>query len=561
MKHIPFFSYIILTLLLLVSCTGRKEAQYREALSEARRQNLAYEPVTGDSLLRCAVDYFDRHGTANDRLLSRYLLGCAYRDLHEAPLALITWEDAVACADTLSPDCDYATLFRVYGQMADVYRRQHLPEKELEVNQRFSYYALRAGDISNYIRGIELQSGAYYMMEDSVGIFQMTEKAKRLYMENGMQQEAAQVYAAAIHFLVNHRHFEQARKLMDIYENESGLFNEQGDIVPSREQYYYYKGMYFLGIGQTDSAEYQFRKLLPVKRDLHDAYLGLFSLYQETQLSDSALKYARMYEDALMQHIADTKIEAVTQAEGMYDYHRHEQIAQKERQRAQKARVILICVLTFVCIACAVIYALYYRKKRREQRKLLFLNNALHLAKDDLAKAYNELSYLRQNLPEKEQTEALLQEKEQRIQTLEAEIEEYQSQLGYINAKTDENALMGTSIVQLLKDISHSRTQKDENGLIQVVHPRACTDDEWKELLNVIQQYHSNLFTYTTEKHKLPKQQFKVCILSRLYFETQEIAVLLGTSPQTISNTRKKIAKKLFDLDDLSLLNGRLAAL
>ena len=72
----------ILTLLLLASCTGRKETLYREALAEARRQNLAYEPVTGDSLLRCAVDYFDRHGTANDRLLSRYLLGCAYRDLH-----------------------------------------------------------------------------------------------------------------------------------------------------------------------------------------------------------------------------------------------------------------------------------------------------------------------------------------------------------------------------------------------------------------------------------------------------------------------------------------------
>ena len=157
----PFRLFPFLCLLLLTSCTGRKEAQYREALSEARRQNLSYEPVTGDSLLRCAVDYFDRHGTANDRLLSRYLLGCAYRDLHEAPLALITWEDAVACADTLSPDCDYATLFRVYGQMADVYRRQHLPEKELEVNQRFSYYAQRAGDISNYIRGFVFQSGAY----------------------------------------------------------------------------------------------------------------------------------------------------------------------------------------------------------------------------------------------------------------------------------------------------------------------------------------------------------------------------------------------------------------
>ncbi len=161
MKHILFF-LLPLSLLFLTSCTGRKEAQYREALSEARRQNLAYEPVTGDSLLRCAVDYFDRHGSANDRLLSRYLLGCAYRDLHEAPLALITWEDAVACADTLSPDCDYATLFRVYGQMADVYNRQHLPEKLLAAENSVSKYAILANDTFNYIRGIELQVNAYY---------------------------------------------------------------------------------------------------------------------------------------------------------------------------------------------------------------------------------------------------------------------------------------------------------------------------------------------------------------------------------------------------------------
>ena len=154
MKHIPFFSYIVLSLLLLASCTGRKETLYRAALAEARRQNLAYEPVTGDSLLRCAVDYFDRHGTANDRLLSRYLLGCAYRDLHEAPLALITWEDAVACADTLSPDCDYATLFRVYGQMALIYFHQYMPEKEMEARGNYNKYALLASDTLNYIIGV-----------------------------------------------------------------------------------------------------------------------------------------------------------------------------------------------------------------------------------------------------------------------------------------------------------------------------------------------------------------------------------------------------------------------
>ena len=28
------------------------------------------------------VDYYDRHGSANERMLANYVLGCVYRDMH-----------------------------------------------------------------------------------------------------------------------------------------------------------------------------------------------------------------------------------------------------------------------------------------------------------------------------------------------------------------------------------------------------------------------------------------------------------------------------------------------
>ena len=261
MKHILFF-LLPLSLLLLASCAGRKEAQYREALSEARRQNLAYEPVTGDSLLRCAVDYFDRHGSANDRLLSRYLLGCAYHDLHEAPLALITWEDAVACADTLSPDCDYATLFRVYGQMADVYGRQYMPQKGLEANLQFCKYALQSGDTLNYIRGLLLCNNIYDIQGDTSAISRNISLVRTLYLQLGRPDKAAQVYPSAIAIAIENGQYERAYSMMQIFENESGLFDRHGNIAKDYEKYYHSKGQYFMGINQLDSAEKQFRQLL-----------------------------------------------------------------------------------------------------------------------------------------------------------------------------------------------------------------------------------------------------------------------------------------------------------
>lgn len=191
----------------------------------------------------------------------------------------------------------------------------------------------------------------------------------------------------------------------------------------------------------------------------------------------------------------------------------------------------------------------------------MHLYKSLYQAKDNLTKTQGELDYLRQNLPQKEQTEALLREKEKKIQDLEAEVRDYQAQLGYMETKKDEESLMNCEIVIQLREIARVRTVKNADGRLMVIQPRICTDDEWKDLFSAIQEYHHNLYVYVTDKHQLPKLQLKVCLLSRLRFETQEMGILLGKSSQTISNTRNKIAKRLFDLNDLSLLNERLAAL
>jgi hypothetical protein len=99
----------------------RRADRMRAALDSALQQNRNYIPFTSDSALLEVVEYYDRYGTPNDRLRAHYALGCVYRDLHDAPIALLSWEDAIAAADTTASDCDFATLFRVYGQMAEVY--------------------------------------------------------------------------------------------------------------------------------------------------------------------------------------------------------------------------------------------------------------------------------------------------------------------------------------------------------------------------------------------------------------------------------------------------------
>ena len=86
-----------LLLLLLVACDDGRRERMEALLDRADSLNRAYIPMTGglDSLLLEATKYYDRHGTPNEQLRAHYLLGCAYRDMGEAPAALQSFQDAV----------------------------------------------------------------------------------------------------------------------------------------------------------------------------------------------------------------------------------------------------------------------------------------------------------------------------------------------------------------------------------------------------------------------------------------------------------------------------------
>ena len=545
-------------LLLLFSCEDGKK--YRTILQEAREQNLAYIPFTSDSALRQVVDYYDRHGTPNDRLLARYLLGCVYRDLHEAPIALITWEDAIACADTTAADCDYATLFRVYGQMAEVYFRQCMSEKGYSAIQRFSKYALQAGDTLNYIRGLLWCNDIFYNSGDTTAVFQNIRHVRQLYLERNLKQEAARVYPTAIAIALDYEQFDRAQVMMQLFESESGLFDEQGNIAQSYERYYYQKGRYLMAVEQVDSAKQYFRRLLSFQDLEIDGYRGLLYVFKNKGQVDSILRYNQLYEDALVRYLNNTKASAITQAEGMYDYSRQERLALQQEQKARRRGFLSIMAIVTGCVGVIIVYGYSRRKKILREKELRNAINIYLRTKEELDKAYKELRLLREHLPQQEETMKILSEKETRIQELETQIGRYKERLGHPIPPKDEDLLMHSDIVVLLRQICHIQSVKKESK-IETIQPRSCSDAEWQELLNVLQRYHYSFFHLLTVEKRLPKLQFKVCILSRLHFEVGETSILLGTSMSNVSNARKRAVQRLFDSSDISLLDKLLPEL
>ena len=88
MKNLVIVFALLLT---LVCCTSEADRErMRALLDRADSMNSAYIPLTDgmDSLLLDATRFYDRHGDADQQMRAHYLLGCAYRDMGEAPAAL-----------------------------------------------------------------------------------------------------------------------------------------------------------------------------------------------------------------------------------------------------------------------------------------------------------------------------------------------------------------------------------------------------------------------------------------------------------------------------------------
>ena len=252
--------FIILWILLLIGCTTeRQRTAMRQGLDSINVRNRTDRPFTVRDV-EPYVRFVDDHGTPNDRLLAHYLLGRAYYEHGEAPMALQCYHDALGYADTTAADCDYKQLCRVYAQMAQVFYEQGLYREQLVFQHLSSEYGWKGKDTLAALMSYEQESQAYRNLNMPDSLLFICEHVSQLYRQYGYPCYAASALGYTLSESLYRKEFEKARRNMQIYESESKFFDSLGNIENGREVYYSIKGTYYLRTGKLDSAEYYFRK-------------------------------------------------------------------------------------------------------------------------------------------------------------------------------------------------------------------------------------------------------------------------------------------------------------
>ena len=502
---------LIIIVSVLTACIDRREyASMRQGLDSLNERNRNDEPFTAADV-QPYIDYFDRHGEPNDRLLAYYLLGRAYHEQGEAPMALEQYHKAIECADTLSHDCDFGQLSRVYAQMGEIFYSQYMFPQSRKQYEHSTRFALMGKDTLSALLCYEQQGIALIEMGVLDSAIIISEKVSDLYTQNGYPKNSAIALGSIINKLISQGNYEKATRYMKRYEEESGLFNRNGDIEKGRETYYFFKGNLFLKEQKLDSAEYWYRRELQNGLDFSNqngGALGLAMVFEQRHQPDSAAKYYQ-YAYAMNDSVyAQMATEEVARMQAMYDYSRHQQIAHAEKEKAsRRAIVIWVCIGIIVLLSLVAIIIVERINHRHQQIVTKYLEslNIIRQARQDIKK-------LKAN--NKENAE-LIAEKEMVIH----------EQKDFLKALPTDSLIY--------KRFS--------------IRGKEPSTDEWLQIEELVFELFPQFQKFMADHNKmLNDKEQKTCLLIRAGFKPKNISDMLNVGPSYISNIRSEMLQKLF---------------
>ena len=556
-----------------VDSLGSKATSMRHLMLLTSARNKLDRLSPSDTTFVDVVDYYDRHGSRNDQMKARYLLGCIYKEMGESPLAITTFESAVDCADTLAPDCDWLTLLSIHGQAATTYIWQFNPVQEFVEGEKYCQCALKLGNEREYAIGLEIMEHAAESMNDSVKGLYFANKCREVYLKLGLNQDAAKECLFPMLYYVERKMWNQAEELIEFFENSFPINDSSSDdqVV---ERYHYVKGMLYLGKGQAEDAEREFR-VMSLSDFGYYRNRGLLQLYRKLGNADSTAVYSMRCENSIGKALSRRETTSLAAASANYKYDRIAGKEAEERHKAGLFQSILLIVMALVLLSLLG-WWLWMRHKHKEVERL---RGQIHNLSETIEQKAGEIDKLRKNydavgLGSQPVTEKLLEKIEHLEKTgedgqaseLRNALSELQETTSYIlkmkdallSAKTAELGQlfeqMNRLYASMFRLLPHKRQDdSSDGGIINLLHKKGSglkktstiTDEEFSRLESTLASRLPNLTAFIKSVELKPEEKI-VCYLTIMGFRGKEISILLDKPASRISSYKSHANIKLF---------------
>ena len=506
-----------------------KAQKMRYELLRHKAMNKAYISFTSDSKMKEVVDYYDRHGSANERMLANYVLGCVYRDMHEVPLALEYYNKAAEQADTTAADCDYGTLYRVYSQMGFLFSKQYLPYQLLDAFDKAEKYAYLAKDTLNAIINYQNKGDAYDYLGKKDSVVAINLRSANMFKRIGDNYNAAIALGCNYSYYIEKQDSVNAKKAFEAYfstgyEGNSNYGDAKAFLLCE-------KGRYYMFVSRLDSAFSCLNQSLKLSKSYSNkaaATKVLAQYYARVNKPVLAMKYALKsseYNDSDLLAVRESQLQ---QIQAMYNYGRNQEIARKAELKAERITMLVYVLIAGGVVIFLLLTHLYLKQLKKKKEKILVTK---HLYDDSLLKLrqkQEELELLRTVNDRK--IADVIKEKEQTINKLEDDLKDIRDKYSNSSLSDVDILLKESSIYKRIKYLE--------------LHPKEIMrENDWIELEETIEQLIPSFIPLL--KNRLNVMAYRICLLVKLEISTSSIAILLGLSSSAISKYRKVMLEKL----------------
>lgn len=501
----------------------------RYELLRHKAMNKACITFKSDSVMKEVVDYYDHHGSANERMLANYVLGCVYRDMHETPMALEYYNKATEQADTTAADCDYGTLYRVYSQMGFLFSKQYLPYQLLDAFGKAVKYAYLAKDTLNAIINYQNRENAYSYLGNKDSVIAINLHAATMFKQIGNN------YAAAIAFGCNYNYYVEKEDTLNALKTFKAYFSTgyegNSEYEDSKAYVLCQKGTYYMFTAQLDSAYNNLQQSLRLCKSYSikaATTKALAQYYAKVNQPAMAMKYALQSSEYNDSDLIEARKTQLQQVQAMYDYSRNQEIARRAELKAKRSTqmnymIVFACVVLFLFLSYVYRKQLALKKKRIAASKLVYEDCLLKLKRLQEEKA--------QLVAEKDKKLAqIITEKENAISKLVSEIHDIQNRYSLSSMSDAYLVLKNSSIYKKIQCIE--------------AHPlEEMTEEDWTELADTVEELIPNFIPML--KNRVSDRDYRICLLIRLGIPASLMARLLNLSDAAISKSRKTMLKKL----------------
>lgn len=506
-----------------------KAQKMRYELLRHKAMNKAYISFTSDSIMKEVVNYYDRHGSANERLLANYVLGCVYRDMHEVPLALEYYNKATEQADTTAADCDYGTLYRVYSQMGFLFSKQYLPYQLLDAFGKAEKYAYLAKDTLNAIINYQNKGDAYDYLGKKDSVVAINLRSANMFKRIGDNYNAAIALGCNYSYYIDKGDSVNARKAFESYTSTG--YEGNSNYGDAKAFLLCEKGRYYMFVSRLDSAFSCLNQSLKLSKSYSNkaaATKVLAQYYARVNKPVLAMKYALKsseYNDSDLLAVRESQLQ---QIQAMYNYGRNQEIARKAELKAERITMLVYVLIAGGVVIFLLLTHLYLRQLKKKKEKILVTKQLYDDSLLKLRQKQEELELLRTVNDRK--IADVIKEKEQMVNKLKDDLKDIRDKYSNSSLSDVDILLKESSIYKRIKYLE--------------LHPKEIMrENDWIELEETIEQLIPSYIPLL--KNRLNVIAYRICLLVKLKISTSSIAILLGLSSSAISKYRKVMLEKL----------------